>query len=354
MTGSVEKITDGVISEAKKKRSTMVDETDFRKAVELINSSTEVLLTSHTRPDGDACGSVRAMRDSLTHLGKKAQVLFLSPLASWYEFLFDPKAPILGNDITKDQLHAGHFHDCDLVIIIDTNSYVQLPDFDQWLKNAGKKVLVIDHHVTGDALGDVEIIDTTAAATGEIVLDLVKYAGWPLTPPIAEALFVALSTDTGWFRFGNADSRIFHCAAELIDAGARPNLLYGKMYQNFSPQRMKLMIRMLERLELHFDGRVATQCIMRSDFDETGATGPDTESLIDECQRLTSVEVAALFVELADGGFRCSLRSKTDVDVRKIAQTYGGGGHKVAAGVNLPGPFDKAKQIVLTALAKQL
>jgi len=332
----------------------MVDETDFRKAVELINSSTNILLTSHIRPDGDACGSVRAMCDILANLGKKTHVVFLSPLASWYEFLFDPKAPILGNDITKDQLHAGHFDKCDLVIIIDTNSYIQLPDFDQWLKDAGKKVLVIDHHITGDALGDVELVDTTAAATGEIVLDLIKYAGWLLTAEIAEALFVALSTDTGWFRFGNADSRIFHCAAELIDAGARPNLLYGRMYQNFSLQRMKLMIRMLERLELHFDGRLATQCIMRSDFDETGATGPDTESLIDECQRLTSVEVAALFVELAEGNFRCSLRSKTDVDVRKIAQTHGGGGHKVAAGLTLPGPFEKAKQTILNAVAEQL
>ncbi|RKY05870.1 MAG: hypothetical protein DRP65_12520, partial [Planctomycetota bacterium] len=291
----------------------MVDETDFRKAAELINSSTEVLLTSHIRPDGDACGSVRATCDILANLGKKAHPVFLSPLASWYEFLFNSKVPILGNDITKEQITAGYFERCDLVIIIDTNSYVQLPRLDEWLKQTKIKKLVIDHHITNDGLGDVELIDTTAAATGEIVLDLIKYADWPLTAHIAEALFVALSTDTGWFRFGNADSRIFHCAAELIDAGARPNLLYGKMYQNFSPQRMKLMIRMLERLELHFDGRVATQCIMRSDFDETGATGPDTENLIDECQRLTSVEVAALFVELADGQFRCSLRSKKDV-----------------------------------------
>ena len=332
----------------------MVDETNFRKAIELINSSENILLTAHTRPDGDACGSVRAMSDNLTHLGKNNQVMFLSPLASWYEFLFDSKVPILGNDITKDQLLAGHFDNCDLVIIIDTNSYVQLPDFDQWLKKTKAKILVIDHHVTGDALGHVELIDTTAAATGEIVLDLIKYADWPLTAPIAEALFVALSTDTGWFRFGNADSRIFRCAAELIDAGARPNLLYGKMYQNFSPQRMKLMLRMLERLELHFDGRLATQCIMRSDFDQTGATGPDSESLIDECQRLSSVEVAALFVELADGGFRCSLRSKKDVDVRKIAQVHGGGGHKLASGTNLPGPFEKAKQFILDAVAEQI
>jgi len=238
--------------------------------------------------------------------------------------------------------------------IVDTNSCVQLPQFDEWLKKSKKKILVIDHHITNDGLGDVELVDTTAAAAGEIVLDLMKYAGWPLTPGIAEALFVALSTDTGWFRFGNADSRIFRCAAELIDAGARPNLLYGKMYQNFSPQRLKLMIRMLERLELHFDGRLATQCIMRSDFDETGATGPDTENLIDECQRLTSVEAAALFVELADGKFRCSLRSKADIDVRRIAQKYGGGGHKVAAGLTLTGPFENAKQIILDAVAKQL
>ena len=332
----------------------MVDETDFRKAVELIKGSGEVLLTSHTRPDGDSCGSVRAMCDILAHLGKKAHPVFLSPLASWYEFLFDPKVPILGNDITKEQLHSGHFDQCDLVIIIDTNSYAQLPQFDEWLKESKAKTLVIDHHITNDGLGDIELIDTTAAATGEIVLDLIKYAGWPLTAHTAEALFVALSTDTGWFRFGNADSRIFHCAAELIDAGARPNLIYAQMYQNFSPERMKLMIRMLERLELHFDGRVATQCIMRSDFDETGATGPDTENLIDECQRLTSVEIAALFIELADGGFRCSLRSKTGVDVRKIAQKYGGGGHKAAAGLNLDGPFEKAKQTILNAVAEQL
>ncbi len=333
----------------------MVDESDFRKAIELINSSTNVLITSHTRPDGDACGSVRAMCDMLARLGKKAQPVFLSPLASWYEFLFDEKVPILGNDITKDQLHAGHFDECDLVIIIDTNSYVQLPQFDEWLKQAHKKVLVIDHHVSNDGLGDVELVDTTAAATGEIVLDLIKYANWPVTAQVAEVLFVALSTDTGWFRFRNTDSRIFHCAAELIDAGARPNLIYSKMYHNFSPERMKLMVRMLERLELHFDGRVATQCIMRSDFDETGATGPDTENLIDECQRLSSVEVAVLFVQLADGGFKCSLRSKGDVDVRKIAQKYGGGGHAAAAGINnLDGPFENAKQTILNAVAKQL
>jgi phosphoesterase RecJ-like protein len=332
----------------------MVTDSEFRRAIELINNSRNVLITAHTRPDGDACGSVRAICDMLTGLGKKANPLFMSPMPEWYEFLFEQPVPILGNDVTKAQLHEGHYDECDLVIIVDTNSYVQLPQFDEWLKETDNKVLVIDHHVTSDNLGDVELVDTTAAATGEIVFDLLKYAGWQIDKTVADALFVALSTDSGWFRFNNADARIYRSAAELIDLGVKPSEIYRKMYQNFSPARMKLMVKMLDSMEVHFDGRVATQYIMRSDFDETGATGKDTENLIDECQRISTVEVAALFVELKDGGFRCSLRSKGGVNVREIAQKYGGGGHTVAAGLNIDGPLEKAKKAIIDAIAEQL
>jgi len=331
----------------------MADGNGFKEAVELINSSSNVLITSHTRPDGDACGSIRAMCEILVHLGKKAHPIFLSHIPNWYEFLFDSHIPVLGNHIAEQELHAGHFDECDLVIVVDTNSYVQLPKFDEWLKKTHKKVLVIDHHVTGDGLGDVEVIDSKAAATGEIILDLIKYADWPMTTVIAEALFVALATDTGWFKFGNADSRIFLNAAELIDAGAHPDVIHRKLYQAYSPERMKLMIRMLHSLELHFDNRVAIQVLMRDDFDDTGANGRDTENLIDECQRIGSVEAAALLVELSDGGFRCSIRSKGQVDARSVAQRYGGGGHILASGVNLPGPLEKAKKMVLEAINQQ-
>jgi len=332
----------------------MVNTNDFQKAVELINSSTDVLITAHTRADGDACGSVRAMHDALVSLGKKAHAMFLSPLPQWYEFLFEQKPPILGNDIVKEQLFAGHFDRCDLVIIIDTNSYIQLPQFDAWLKENHKPVLVIDHHVTSDGLGDVELIDTAAAAAGEIVFDLFKYAEWPITQPIAQALFVAISTDTGWFRFSNTDSRVYRTAADLIDAGAEPVAIHHRIYQNFSPARFKLMTTMLNTLELHFDNRFATQYILRKHFDQTGATGRDTENLIDECQRISSVDVAALFVELADGGFRCSLRSRSGIDVRQIAQKFGGGGHTMASGVNLPGPLQKAIQLITAEVAGEI
>ncbi|MCK5565400.1 MAG: bifunctional oligoribonuclease/PAP phosphatase NrnA [Planctomycetes bacterium] len=332
----------------------MVDENKFKQAVDLINASKSVLITAHTRPDGDACGSVRALCDSIKSLGKEAHPIFLSPMAAWYEFLFDSKVPILGNDITTEELNAKPYSDCDLVLIVDTNSYVQLPQFDQWLKRSEKKVLVIDHHITGDNLGDIELIDTSAAAAGEIVCDLMKYAGWKLTEEIAEAIFVAIATDSGWFKFANADARIFRNAADLIEAGANPAKIYQQLFQSYSPERMKLMIVMLKSLELHFENRLAMQVIMRKDFDETGATGKDTENLINECNRIGSVDMAALFVELADGGYRCSLRSKGKVDVRKIAQKYGGGGHTMASGVNLPGPLEKAKQIILDEAKLQL
>lgn len=325
----------------------------YQKAVTLIEQSNHVLITAHIRPDGDACGCVRALQETLTGLDKRVRVLFMSPLASWYQALFDTPPAILGNDITLEKLDEA-CEAVDLVIIVDTDSKVQLPGFSDWLDRSGKKVLVIDHHITGDHLGDIEIVDTTAAAAGEIVFDLLKFANWPITERIAESIFIALSTDTGWFKFGNTDSRIFHTAAELIDAGAQPNRIYSLLYQSFTPARIYLMTRMLEHLQLHADGRIATQYILRSDFDETGATGADTENLIDECQRIGTVQAAVLLVELSDGGFRCSLRSKGPVDVRKIAQKYGGGGHTLASGVNLEGPLEKALQTVVGEITAQL
>lgn len=334
----------------------MINSNDFEKAVDIINKSNCAVITSHIRPDGDACGSMMALCRTMRSLGKQAHPVLLSPLAWWYNFLFDGKVPILGNDITVEKMMDSFGEQADLIIIVDTNSRVQLPGFADFLdkSRAGKKVLVIDHHLTSDKLGDFELVDSSAAATGVIVHELIKYAGWPVTKEIAESLFVAISTDTGWFRFSNSDSRLYRDAADLLDAGVSTADIYRRMYQNFSPERMKLLSLVLSRIQLHFNNRLATQFIMRKDFDSTGTTGPDTENLIDECQRITSVDAAAMFVELKDGGFRCSLRSKGLVDVRKIAQSFGGGGHTMASGVNLDGPLEKAMKLIIDAVGQQL
>jgi phosphoesterase RecJ-like protein len=327
---------------------------NFQKAVDLINSNNSFLVTSHTRPDGDAIGCMKAFCDMAANLGKKSQPLLLSPPAVWYDFLFGKPVPVMGNDVSLEQLQAGAFGSFDLVVIVDTNSYVQLPEFDKWLRTSKLPVLVIDHHVTGDGLGAVEIIDSTAAATGEIIFDLFKFAKWNITPSIAEALYVALSTDTGWFRFDNTDSRVMRNASSLIELGARPSEIYHKLYQNYSHARLKLLGRMLNNLEFYDDGKIAIQHIMRSDFDAAGAIGSDTEEFVNECQRVSVVEAAALFIELKDGGFRCALRSTGKVDVQKIASELGGGGHKMASGVNLKGSLDEVKKLILDRLEKQL
>ena len=328
----------------------MVSNDDFKKAIDLISKSKCILITSHTKPDGDACGCISAMCDALGTLGKNVTPLLLSPPPQWYEFLFTEKAAVLDEDVQLDELTAGRFGQFDLIIIVDTNSRSQLTSFNDYLKQNDKPVLVFDHHQTSDGLGDVELVDSNAAATGLIVFDLLKYADWPVTEKIAESLFVAIATDTGWFQFSNSDSRVYRACAELIDAGIKPSQIYGHLYLNFSYSRFKLMAGMLDKLELHLDGRYAAMQITKQDIERTGAAYGDTENLINECHRIGAVEASVLFTELEDDRIRCSLRSKGPLDVSKIAAKFGGGGHTMAAGTFLPGPLENAKQLILAEM----
>lgn len=332
----------------------MINAETFEKAIKLIAKSANVLITTHTRPDGDACGCMAALSEALTALGKKVKPLLVSPLPQWYEFLFDRKVPVLGEDVSVEQLMTGQWGEFDLIIIVDTNSYSQLPAFEQYLKQAHKPVLVVDHHITSDGLGDVELAETNAAATALIVYDLFKYADWPITPKIAQALFVGVATDTGWFQFANTDSRVLYTCAELIGCGANPTQLYHNLYENFSSARFKLMVAMLNSVQLHLEGRYATQYLLQRDFQQTGAAYQDTENLINECHRIGTVQVSALFVELSDGRIRCSLRSRCDIDVSRIAAKFGGGGHKTAAGTYLPGPLANAMQLIHEQVAEAI
>ena len=330
----------------------MVSNDNFKKAIDLISKSKCILITTHTKPDGDACGCVTAMCESLEALGKNVTPLLLSAAPQWYEFLFTEKPAVLGEDVQIDDLTAGRFGQFDLILIVDTNSHSQLVKFNDYLKQNDKPVMVLDHHETSDGLGDVELVDSTAAATGLIVLDLLKYAGWPITEKIAESLFLATATDTGWFQFSNTDSRVYRACAELIDAGIKPTQIYDHLYLNFSYPRFKLMAGMLNKLELQLGGRYAAMQVTQQDFERTGAAYSDTENLINECHRIDSVEASALFIELKDGRIRCSLRSRGPLDVSKIAAKFGGGGHTMAAGTFLPGPLENAKQIILDEVTK--
>jgi phosphoesterase RecJ-like protein len=332
----------------------MINNDEFNKAVDIISKSGRILITTHTKPDGDACGCIAAMCDALGTLDRNVTPLLLSAVPQWYEFLFSEKPAVLGEDVQLDGLTAGGIGQFDMILIVDTNSHSQLAKFNDYLKQNDKPILILDHHETSDGLGDIELVDSDAAATALIVLDLFKYAGWPITEKIAQALFVALATDTGWFQFSNTDSRVYRACAELIDAGIKPTKIYDRLYLNFSYPRFKLMAGMLDKLELQLDSRYAVMQITQQDFERTGAAYSDTENLINECHRIDSVEASALFIELKDGRIRCSLRSRSTLDVSKIASKFGGGGHTMAAGTFLPGPLENAKQLILEEVSKRL
>lgn len=329
----------------------MADKEAFQRAVGLIEGARQVLITTHTKPDGDACGCVAVMAEALRSRGKSVQPVFLSPLPPWYAFLFDEKVPVLREDVQIEDLSRRVF---DLVVVLDTNSYNQLPHIEPLLKQTDAPILVLDHHATSDNIGKVEILDATAAAAGLVLYDFLTFTGWPITRRMAEGLFVAIATDTGWFQFNNTNSRAYRRSADLIDLGAVPADIYDKLYQNLSYARFKLMQTMLGRLELHLDERYAVQHLLQADFEQTGAAYEDTENLINECHRIASVVVSSLLVELKDGRIRCSLRSRGDVDVSEIAAKFGGGGHKKAAGTFLPGPLDHAKRLIFTEVAQRL
>ena len=332
----------------------MVSSSHFNKALDLINKSERILITTHTKPDGDALGSLVAMSESIISLGKDVKPLILSPMPEWYRFLFAEEVPVFGEDIQLEELTAGRFGEFDLILVVDTNSPGQLPDFAKYLKQIETPVLVIDHHRTADGLGAVEIVESDAAATGLVILELLKYAGWTVTKKIAEALFIAISTDTGWFHFNNTDGRVFEACSELISLGVSPSEIYNKLYENFSQERFMLKIAMLKTLELHLVGKLATMHISKREFDETGGTYADTENLINESRSIKTVDTSALFIELGDGRIRCSLRSKGALDVGKIAEKFGGGGHKMAAGTFVPGPIENAKKLIYNEISEKL
>jgi len=330
----------------------------YKEAIDLIRSSKDILVTSHVRPDGDSCGSVRGICCVAENLGVKIHPLFLSPVSYWHKFMFENTPAVLGETVQLVELGnaSGDWGKIDLVIICDTNSYVQLPNFSEWLKKykaRGGKVLVFDHHITNDAIGDVEIIDTTAAACGEIVFELIKSASIQIDSGVAQALYVSLASDTGWFRFGSAPSVAYRRAAELIDLGAEPVKVYQRLYQNFELPKLKLMAKVLDGLELHLDERVAVKTIRQEDFASTGSSVRDTDGIIEQGQKIGSVKAAVLFVEQEDGRVKTSLRSKGEINVREIAQLYGGGGHDFAAGVMFDMAIEEAKTLVLAEMLKQ-
>ncbi|UCE61075.1 MAG: hypothetical protein JSU63_04860 [Phycisphaerales bacterium] len=329
----------------------------FSGAAARVNSWKRPLLLTHTNPDGDALGSLAAMRAILQLQGIEALAVLFDPLPGRYALFsrFEPM-PILGVDISEDGLSG-----VDGIMVLDTCAYAQLRPIADWLRAADVPKIAVDHHITRDQLADAYVIDESAAANCLILHDWVRFVAWELDHTAREALFVGIAMDTGWFRHSNTDDRAFSAVATLASEGVSPHELYGRLFHRESPGRIRLLGIALEGMDLLAEGRLAIMTLDDGAFAKAGAQYADTEDIVNEPLRIDSVAAAVLMVARGDGVIRTSFRSKEplreggpDLDVARIAQALGGGGHRRAAGARITGELAAVRQLVADELQKVL
>jgi len=320
--------------------------------MQLIDRADEVLVVSHRRPDGDAIGSTVAVLATLEGRGNRAWGLLLDPVPMRYRSLIaNGRIEI---EIWSQGFDPGRIDRAGAIVLLDASSWEQLDVVREPLSRAADRLVVVDHHETHDGLSPVELIDPTAAATGLIIYEWFKFLKLDFPPVAREAIFAALATDTGWFRFSNTDARALRAAAELVQMGVEVHRCYEAIYWSESPARLALMAKALAGMTLHLDGRLAVMQIDQACLSECQAGQSDTEDLINEPMRIASVAVSALLVEEPTGRIRVSLRSKRGLNDATVAKLWAGGGHARAAGGHLPGPLEAAYQQVLRLLSEAL
>ncbi|MFV0442739.1 MAG: DHH family phosphoesterase [Planctomycetaceae bacterium] len=317
---------------------------------DVIEANQRFVITSHVRPDADAIGSELGLTAALEALGKTVRII--NPSATSRHLLFlDPQNRVrkLGDGVTVESAC-----DTDVHMIVDTSARGQLDAMCPVLDQTRAKKVVIDHHVCGDNLGATEFRDVSAAATGVLITELAEFLQTPLSAEAATQLYAAIATDTGWFRFPNTDSRTLSTASRLVDMGVKPHLLYRELYERSSLARLKLTARVLDRVTVIADGRLAHTFVKLRDFQETKTHPSDTEDLVNAGLTIEGVQCAFILVEQPGGQVKASLRSRGPVDVAAVCRSFGGGGHVQAAGAMLPGPLETAQQRVIDTLSTAL
>lgn len=320
---------------------------DWRPLQDIILANQRFVLTTHVRPDADALGSELAMLGILEALGKDVRIVNASATPARLAFL-DPRKRIeqLGTTVTEEQAK-----DTDAHFILDTSAWSQLAEMGRIYRHTPAVKAVIDHHASAEDIGGIPFKDTLAEATGTLVYRLAKFLHVKITEPMAIAMYCAIATDTGWFRFPSTTSETMHIIGDLIDAGARPDALYQQLYERSTLARLKLVSRVTGRATLECNGRLGHTYVRLQDYVETGAEPADTEDLVNECLSVTGTEAAFILIEQSNGNIKASLRSRRHLDVAKVAEKFNGGGHKQASGAILPGPFADAQQKVLAAMS---
>lgn len=308
-----------------------------REVAAAIRERQSFVLTSHARPDGDAIGSQLALALALDHLGKTVRLVDQDPVP-------EPYRAFPGVD--RIELASRFEGDADAAVLLECS------DLDRPEVAGFERLFVInvDHHAGNELYGKVNWFDPTAAACGEMVADIIDELGVAWTPEIAAHLYLAVSTDTGSFRYGPISARTFEVCRRIVLAGVEPARLSRQIFDSFTIGRVRLTGALLSAMELHHDNRLAILSFDDELLARCGASMDDTEGLVNLPLGAREVVAVALFKRQPSGAFRVSLRSKGDVDVRSVAVQWAGGGHRNAAGCSVGGDLTAAKHAIVAAL----
>ena len=313
-------------------------------AIAALRSAHRVAITTHVRPDGDALGSCLGLQDLLRNSGIDADIVGVGPIADRYLFLLD------GAEILDPEKVSSE--DYDLLVVLDSGGLDRVDTFaETWCQSV--TTLNIDHHLKNKMFGKINVVDTTACSVGEMIQQLSAEGELPLTAKGAEALWVAIVTDTGRFAYDNTSPTAMRAAATLLELGIRTSEIDQILFQRAPRKRLALEALAMSKLQTAAAGRVAYIALAPDDFKAVDCTPADAEDVVNIPRRLESAEVALFFYELeGEKGVKASVRSIPPYDAAAFCRSYDGGGHARAAGCTIDGPISEAVPAFVAAMEK--
>lgn len=306
---------------------------NIHEITKIFENSEKIIISTHFNPDGDAIGSALALWNYLKEHNKDATIIIADDVPKNMRFLAGADKIMKFN--SKTNLHL--IKQADIIVLVDMNDYSRSMGLADVFKEANAKKIVIDHHIGININTNYSLIDTNASSTGELIWRIISHtSGLKLSKPIAEALYVAIATDTGNFRFPKTNAQLHRIIADLLDSGADPTYLYENVYNQKSINQMRLLGRSLANVKILFNDKVCLMAISEKDFRETQTSYQDTEFFVEQTLSIEKVKIGILISEIYQRSeYKISLRSKDDYDVQKVAYLLGGGGHLNAAGITL-------------------
>ncbi len=326
----------------------------MEEALDVLNNARNIVLLGHINADGDVFGSMTALRHRMAQRGKNVFPILFDPVPDRYSYLdFGPNLKVYdpGDSVFKDIVS-----DADLFVVLDLSDADRLHEWSGIIDKQNAAVVCIDHHPgPGPPPGDVNVIDAGACATGELLYELFRLDGGAITREEALGLFTAIATDTGWFRYSNTSPKTLAISSELARCGIDLSEIYGYIYQSNDLFHVRLVGKAAGEVRFAMGGRLLWTTISKDSLKGSGTGEFHTEDLLDILRSVEKCRCVALFRETEDGEVKVNLRSKGSLEINRLAERFGGGGHKKAAGITMSGlELEDAEKKVIDAILEMM